>query len=230
MKKFKATQRKERERFLVERFINEANLQAKIVEEREAPDFIISIDGKFIGIEVTELFISAEPGGDSLQARETISSKIAAKAQRLYEAVGGKPAHVSMCFYPGISLRDINRDKAAQALCDFVLAMDLSVSERVDWRPEDNDESTQLPEEFAFIHALGVPEFGMSHWTVARAGWVAPLDEEPLQQRIDEKSKRIATYKNATHVNWLLIVADAMRPSSLIEAKSDFRGNSLKSP
>ena len=231
MKTARATYRKERERSLVESFISIANLQAEIVEAREAPDFIITVDGKLTGLEVTELFVSDTPGGESLQARESISSQIAANAQRMYQAAGGSPVHLSMCFYPGMSLRDINRDKAAQVICDFVLALGITASERIDWRPEDyEDQQIQLPEQLAFVHALGVPSFDMAHWAVARAGWVAPLREASLQQRINEKAKRIAAYQNAIQTNWLLVVADAMKPSSLIEPNSDLATNNLQSP
>ncbi|MBP5987967.1 MAG: hypothetical protein KA538_12360 [Azonexus sp.] len=231
MKTRRTNYRKERERFLVESFIRNASLQAEIVEAREAPDFIIRVDGKLLGLEVTELFVSDTPGGESLQARESISSQIVANAQRLYQAAHGAPVHLSMCFFPGMSLRDINRDKTAQAICDFVLALDIAVSERIDWRPEDyEDQQIQLPEQIAFVHALGVPSFDMAHWAEARAGWVAPLEEASLQQRINEKAKRIATYRNAIPTNWLLVVADAMKPSSLIKAKSNFAANNLRSP
>lgn len=227
----RATYRKERERFLVESFIRNANLQAEIVEAREAPDFIISVDGKLTGLEVTELFVSDTPGGESLQAGESISSLIATNAQRMYQAAGGSPVNLSMCFYPGMSLRTINRDKAARAICDFVLALGITTSEHIDWRPENcEDPQIQLPEQIAFVHALGVPSFDMAHWAVARAGWVAPLREAPLQQRINEKAKRISAYQNAIPINWLLVVADAMKPSSLIEVKPDFATNNLQSP
>lgn len=154
MKTRRTNYRKERERFLVESFIRNASLQAEIVEAREAPDFIIRVDGKLLGLEVTELFVSDTPGGESLQARESISSQIVANAQRLYQAAHGAPVHLSMCFFPGMSLRDINRDKTAQAICDFVLALDIAVSERIDWRPEDyEDQQIQLPEQIAFVHS-----------------------------------------------------------------------------
>ena len=231
MKIVRATYRKERERFLVESFIRNADLRGEIVEVREAPDFIISVDGKLTGLEVTELFVSGTPGGESVQARESISSQIAASAQRMYQADGGSPVHLPMCFYPGISLRDVNRDKAAQAICDFLLGLGLTAFERIDWRPEDSyDRQIQLPEQIAFVHALGVPSFDRAHWAVARTGWVAPRRKAPLQQRINEKAKRIVAYQNAIQTNWLLIVADAMKPSSLIEANSDFAANNIQSP
>lgn len=198
MKTNRILQRKERERFLIENFIRKASLDATIVEDREAPDFILCVNGESVGVEVTELFISDLPGGDSLQAREAISSQIAAKAQRLYQAAMGKPAHVSICFNPGLSLRNINRDKAAHALCNFVLGLDITVSERIDWRPED-EEQAQLPEEFSFVHVLGVPEYDFAHWAVARAGWVSPLKQgEPsIANQCESKANRVVSERGS---------------------------------
>ncbi len=223
-----ANRQKLRERFLLEGFIDAFKLNAHIVEEREAPDFLVQVGEAFVGVEVTELFVSHGSQGNTLQAREAISSQISAKAQRLYQAAGGPPAHVTVCFGPGQNLRGLNRDAAALALCDYVLSLNLSLWQRVDWKPEELD--SPLPHEISFVHALGVPSFDMAHWGVARGGWVAPLAPDLLQERIDAKAKRLPKYQGAVPENWLLIVADAMKPSSLIEAKPDFDTSSVRSP
>lgn len=216
------------ERFLLERFIEVSRIDAQIVEDREAPDFIVQIGKAHVGVEVTELFIVPGGRGNTPQAQEAISSQIAVKAQRLYQVAGGPPAHVSLCFAPGMDLRGLNRDKTAQTLCDYVLSLKLSLWQRVDWRPEDF--GSAVPDEISFIHALGVPSFDMAHWGVARAGWVAPLKHGLLQERIDEKAKRLSKYKDSVAENWLLVVADAMKPSSLIQAQSDFDACAVQSP
>ena len=72
---------KARERFLLERFIDAAKLNAQIIEEREAPDFMVRVDDALVGVEVTELFISYDRQGSTPQAGEAISSLIAVKAQ-----------------------------------------------------------------------------------------------------------------------------------------------------
>jgi len=223
-----AIRQKQHERFLLEEFIGVSRIDAQIVEEREAPDFVVRTGGTLIGVEVAELFISHETHGNTPQAHETISTQIATKAQHLYQASGGPPAHVTVCFAPGRDLRRLNRDRTSQILCDYVRGMNLSLWQRVDWRPEERD--SPLPNEISFVHALGVPTFGMAHWGVARAGWVAPLTPAPLQERIDAKAKRLPTYQNAIAENWLLLVADAMKPSGLIEAKPDFDAQAVLSP
>lgn len=223
-----ANRQKQRERFLLERFIDSSKFDAHIVEEREAPDFIVKADGALVGIEVTEFFISHDTHGNTPQAQEAISSQIAAKAQQLYQAAGGPPAHVTVCFGPGQDFRRLNRDKSAQVLCDYVRGLNLSLWQRVDWSPEEFD--SPLPDEVSFVHALGVPGFDTAHWSVARAGWVASLTPIPLQERIDVKAKRLPKYQDVIAENWLLIVADATKPSSLIQVKSDFDVNAIQSP
>lgn len=223
-----ANLQKQRERFLLERFIAVSKLDAQIIDERETPDFIVRIGEALVGVEVTELFISHNVRGSTPQAQESISSQIVAKAQHLYQVAGGSPAHVTVCFWPMQDLRSLSRDETAQMLCDYVLGLNLCLWQRVDWRPEEED--GPLPDEISFVHALGIPNFDMAHWGVARAGWVAPLIAAPLQERIDAKAKRLSKYQDAIAENWLLIVADAMKPSSLIEAKADFDAKAVLSP
>jgi len=223
-----AIRQKPRERFLLEEFIKVSSIDAQIVEEREAPDFVVRTGGALVGVEVTEIFISHETHGNTPQAHEAISSQIATKAQHLYQASGGPPAHVTFCFAPGRDLRHLERDKTSQMLCDHVRGMNLSLWQRVDWRPEECD--SPLPDEISFVHALGVPSFDMAHWGVARAGWVAPLRLVQLQERIDAKANRLPTYQDVIAENWLLVIADAMKPSSLIEAKPDFDAQAVLSP
>ena len=88
MSKPSAHRQKWQEQFYLEQFIKAANLHAEIVETREAPDFIIRIDGRLIGIEVTKLFISHEWTSNSLQAQESIALRVVSAAQQQYQASG----------------------------------------------------------------------------------------------------------------------------------------------
>lgn len=224
----KLHRRKQRELFLLEQFLVALKLVAEVVEEREEPDFILKIDGQPIGLELTELFISHEGNGNTMQAQESISSRIVALAQRFYESSGAPPAHVSMCFGPGHDLRDLNRNNTARALATFVQRLNLVVGQSLNWHSEEL--KCSLPHEISFIHALGVPSYDMAHWSVARAGWVATLEASSLQSRIDEKAKRLGAYRESIAENWLLIVSDATKPSQLIRAEESFEPHSLKSP
>lgn len=225
----KIKKKKDRERFLLERFIEDANLQATIVEnDREEPDFIIQINEEKVGVEITEIFISHEKEGATQQAQEAVSSQITEKAQRLYQTAGGPPAHVSILFGIGKNLRDIDRDTTAQILCDYILSLKLAPSQVINFKSE--DDNSPLPDEISFVHACGVPSLDMSHWCVARAGWVANLAASKLQDRIDIKAKLLPKYQNSVSENWLVVVADATKPSGQIRANDDFDPRAIQSP
>jgi len=227
MSKQNAYRRKQRELFLLERFVDAAKLQAVLVEEREVPDFVIRVHGKHIGVEVTELFISHERGGNTLQAQESISSRIVSVAQEMYQASGAPPARVTVCFRPGSDLSKLGRGQTATALANLIQRFNLPELQSIDCFPNETD---LLPYEVSFIHALRVPSFDMARWVVAGAGWVVPLAAAHLQARVDEKAKRLSAYNDAIAENWLLVIADAVRPSQLIAAKDDFDPRGVSSP
>jgi hypothetical protein len=220
--------KKQHERFLLERFLEAAKLQAEVTEAREAPDFIIRFEGRSIGVEITELFISHDTGRNLPQVQEALSSRIVSHAQQLYQASGARPAHVTVCFGPGCDLRSLNRDHTAAKLASFVQGLQLPEWQRVDWRPEELD--GHLLDEISFVHALGVPKSKTAHWGVARAGWAAPLSAGALQSRIDEKTTRLLKYRNTVSENWLVVVADGTKPSQLFDAKAEFDSRTISSP
>lgn len=210
-----------------ERFFENAALTAEIVENREAPDFIVRFEGRTIGVEITRLFIGHTTPRDLKQAQESISTSIVARAQQLYQASGARPVHLTVCFAPRRDLRKMNRNSTAEALFTFVRSLNLLVGQRAEWRPEELD--GPLPVEISYINALGVPSFEMAHWSVARAGWAAPLTTDALQVRVDEKSQRLSAYQKAIDENWLIIVAEGTKPSGLFYLDSHFDASNILS-
>lgn len=223
----RASRQKLRERFLLEQFFRTAVLSAQIEEEREAPDFLVRVEGRLVGIEVTEIFISHD-SERPLQAQEAISDRVVARACQRYYERGGPPAHVSVCFNPGADLRAIKRDDIAEALSLLVRSFQLAPWQRSDYRPE--EATDPLLNYVAFVHTLGVPSKEMAHWVVARAGWAAPLTEQVLRSRIEEKAQRLPSYQSVVAENWLLIVADRTRPSQLFELNADLDAGSVSTP
>lgn len=88
--------------------------------KREAPDFIVRVEGRTVGVEVTELFISHDASQSPLQVQESISTRIVLRARQIYEESGASPVHVSVCFSPGRDLCRLNMKEtgceAAQTL------------------------------------------------------------------------------------------------------------------
>jgi len=163
-----------------------------------------------------------------MQAQESISARIVSHARRIYETSGGPPAHVSVCFGPGRDLRNLNRDRTADELASFVRNLNLIEWQRFYWRPEDFE--SPLLEDISFVHALGVPSPEMSHWAVVRAGWAAPLTAGALQARVNEKAMRLSKYRETVRENWLVVIADATKPSGLFDARSRVEAGGVSSP
>lgn len=183
--------------------------------------------GRFVGVEVTELFVSHEANGSLPQAQESISSGIVRRAQQMYIAAGSRPVHVSLCFGPRSDIRNVDRHDFAAKLCAFVQSLNLDDWQRFVWRP--GDASRSLPAAVSYLQALGVPKH-VGHWVVARAGWVAPLTNDALQSRVDDKSIRLGSYEDAIRENWLVVVADGTKPSQLFEVRDGFDPRTISSP
>lgn len=220
--------KKQREKFFLQRFINESKLDLQIDKCREEPDFIVRFNDRLIGIEITEIFIAHSQSGSVEKAQESISSNIVAKARALYKNAGGPALYVSIHFGIRQDLGRLNRDKTAKLISDFILEMNLPHEQAASWRSEDYE--SQLPDEISCIHALRVPDNDMEHWGVSGVGWFAPLKVSALQERVDDKAKRLQEYRKAVEENWLIIIADTMSPSAFFEAKSDFDAQAILSP
>jgi hypothetical protein len=224
-----ASLKKQHERFVLEQFFRAAKLQGDIVDDiSEAPDFIVRFDQELIGIEMTELFLTDGTDASNLQAQEALAQRIVSNAQRLYASSGAQHAHVSVHFGPRADLRILNRDEVAAALCALVKAQALEVSQRVHWRQDYRGDV--LPEAITYVQMLGVPEARMAHWSVPKAGWVAPMTEAVLQSSIDEKAALLPRYTQRVAKNWLLLVAGGTRPSQFFDAPSTAVASAVSSP
>ena len=124
---------------------------------------------------------------------------------------------------------NVNRRQTAEALSNFVSRMSVTPGTRVEWRPEDDEESG-LPSWISCVHVLGVPDVRMAHWTAAKAGWAANLTSELLQNCINEKSGKLPSYEIVVPENWLVMIANAMKPSQLFAASPSFERHSISSP
>ena len=223
-------QKKRHERFLLDHFFQALGMPATIVEQREAPDFLVRLEGREIGVELTRLFVSHQTNGYTPQARESNGDRFVLHAQQLYKKSSAPPVHVRLCFAPRANLTALNRgSNKAAALSTFVRELNLRPGQRFNWSPGECDKA-QLPKEISFVHALGVPNYEMAHWVVARAGSTAPLTNKVLQSRIDVKSKKLNGYQKVVAENWLVVVSDGTKPSQLFTAAPDFDGSQVTSP
>jgi hypothetical protein len=220
---------KQRELGLFTAFRKAADLDVRVVEsERESPDFILEFKGRRIGLEVTELFSDCDGRSLQPQARTSIGSRIAVRAKRRYEELGGKPVHVSIGLTLSRELRDANRDRLAESLAQFLLALDPPLGQVISWRP--SYENDPLPPQVHHLNILAVPSWSMAHWHVPESGWIAPLEEAVLQAKVDEKAVKLSNYQQVTPEVWLLVATGGWSASQLFEIRSDLRPERVRSP
>lgn len=221
--------KKQYERFLLEQFLAVSQISARVDDDTgEAPDFIIRINGQQVGVEVSELFTAQIGRRYSLQEHEALAQRILAHANQLYRGSGAQHAHVSVHFSTSSDLRTLDRDQTASQLSDFVQSQMLSPGQLVQWWPD--YVMRPLPEAITFVNMLGVPETGMAHWSAPSAGWVAPLTQETLQARVDEKAALLAKYTLRVATNWLLLVSDGDKPSQFFDQPTPEVASAVLSP
>lgn len=231
--------KKRRERFLLDRFLEHQGITHTGIVPGESPDFLIDIEGRTVGIEVTELFIRSNKSEANrqptknllLQEIESITDRIVSRAREIYFDAENPLVLSTIVFPDTITLHKKKGDQIAKLIAHQIQSMSLQNSQIGNWRSsEDENEGNLLSESVVLIHACGVPEQRFARWSVARAGLVATLACKHLQEAIDKKAKKISAYKKYAEEIWLLIVADRTRPSGKFSVTPDFPLDSISSP
>jgi hypothetical protein len=196
--------KKQRERFFLDRFLDDQGISPTCIQPLDPPDFLIDLEGRKVGIEVTELFIRRNKSGAHpkpeavplLQATEKFINQIVSKAWKIYFDAGNPPVMSTIWFSDPITLDKKKGDRIAELIAHQIQSMSLQNSRAVTWRSsEDENEEPSLSESVSFIRTDRVPELRFARWTVARPGLVAPLTPKRLQEVIDEKANKINAYK-----------------------------------
>jgi hypothetical protein len=230
-----AKEQKQRERFLLDRFLEHQKISPKDIKQPDPPDpdFLIDIEGRKVGIELTELFLRSKESDTYprplLQEVESITnSRIVSKARKIYFDAESPPVRANIVFSNLITLDKKKGDQIADVIAGKIQRMGIKNSQI--WRSsEDEGEEDLLSESVFSIHAHRVPELHLARWVVARAGWVADLTPKHLQDCIDKKVKKINGYKQNTQEVWLVIVADRTQPSQKFKLPPSFPWVSLSS-
>ena len=231
--------KKQRERFLLDQFLKHQKITPKRIVPGESPDFLIDLEGRAVGIEMTELFIRRnrseahpEPLKESLLKKiESNADRIISKAREIYFSAGNPPVLSTIVISDRITLDKKKGDQIAELIAYQIQSMSLENSQAAKWRScEEENEKHPLLDLVYFIHTERVPELRFAHWTVVKAGLVATLTSECLQAEIDKKANKINTYRKKAEEIWLLMVADPTRLSQKFSIQTDFPIGSVSSP
>lgn len=219
------------ERTTLEAFLRRASIPAVLLEGNfEAPDAVIELANRQIGVEITEIQKSRE----EREAR-SIKEDLLRRTRQRYQTVDAPPISVTLSFHLLADLREIRRTLRKNVLDD--LARQTAEVLYANARPYEKGvvvlSNQQLPPDLRpWLRELRFwGSEGTSIWQISEASWVAPLTASVLQERVDAKTRRLTDYRlNGYPEYWLLICADPLNPACRFEPARDFDPATITSP
>jgi hypothetical protein len=206
------------ERFWAERLRDAANLNVVIQADSPAgfPDVLLSVSGREVGLEVTELHFSTPPGtagGSALRAEDALKWKVLREAHARYTRSGAAPIAVQLLFAPGpgLALSDADAKQLAEQLCEFLIA---HVPGSTDHERHNLYESTSLAPPLSTVYLRRSYPGETPRWEVVGAHLARPLRTDDVLEPIAAKNSRLSGLRVAGRSYWLLLVANRSLASS----------------
>ena len=172
------------------------------VIKRESPDFLLDGEGKRIGVELTELILSA------LRARESLENLIINTAREFYEERGGPPLIVDVKFQTRltVSRRDAGNigNHLGKAVFEHVQQGE-GVGRII---------GSQLPSVINSANFAELLPGARAVWGANRFGAMPDVSVDVIQSALEKKSLRLTEYKKVCDEAWLLICIEDFQPST----------------
>jgi hypothetical protein len=182
----------------------------------DEPDFLVFTPSGVLGVELRQVFRpSSSKSGPAMQALESIRKDVVAEAQKDCELRGLPPLLVDVRFAHHGHLQGARRRDLAHELAGLVAQRVPPEASRVvvERRPF----VRELPPEVYELSIARLPPHRSHRWTILEAGMVEEDTRALFQQAMSEKALLFGSYRRRCDRCWLLLVAEALRPSSFIE-------------
>lgn len=219
------------EDLFVQALINRLGLPLRPERQRPGlgPDFLLAGDESPIGVEVTRVHRRSEPGTIPRQQMEGIRSSLLRRAKTLWDAQGYPPAvvrcHFNSNHTPFITAIPEVASLLVRAAAQALESSDGSEPARLH-RPED----PELPPAVHTLFVHAEPSEIGSIWLANDSEWGASLEPATIQQRIDAKAAKLATYQRPSSIVWLLLVMDSRAFSGAMAVSDTTLSHTFVSP
>jgi hypothetical protein len=211
-------QKKARERAAIDAFRNAYDkFPSGDILEDEKPDFIVGTSG--IGIELREYFREELIDGSPVQEQEALRRQITNRASDGCAAATDIPNVFAMVFFnrsERLSKRDVIPISEV-----IVASIRANLPTNASSRKITN--GGQLPpsiESMIYYYPGNLKEPCV---TTTDAVWVREIANQEMQNILDAKEKRLASYRQRCSEIWLLIVVNGFRISSMAKLPSSFQ-------
>lgn len=217
---------KEFERAILQGFLRRASIPGVPKEgDFEAPDAVITIGCKEVGVEITEI----QKSTDERRIR-SLKEDLLRRTRRCYESAGGRPICTMISFRNNVAISESKREREALAekIAQILIAGSLRLVGSVSVVAE-TQLAAPLGNRLREIRFWGAD--GDCIWQISEANSVAPLTIEVLQERIEAKAQRLPSYRLKGYAeSWLLICADPRNPACRFDPPVAFDPKKVTSP
>lgn len=218
------SEKKSFERSMLSGLLGRTAMKAIVLDDdMEAPDLAMIMDGKRVGVEVTEIQKNANE-----RALRAPKDDLVRRARRLYEGRGGIPLSVTFSFHYQVDMRNVDRKTLSNQIAEFLAARAPNLPGQLCVIAGD-----ALPPELrCWLRELRFWTVGTSSiWQIAEAGWVAALTPGVLQEAVNGKASLLPIYRlKGFDEYWLLICAHPRNPACRFDPGPDFDGAAVCSP
>lgn len=205
-----------RERTYLYWFLKQRSISPDRIERPEPPDFVITVNGSETAIEITNLFAgTSTPGkGSELKKQESFRTNWLQRLSRKYYAENDIPISLN------IALREnaILDEELASSILDWLGNLSgINECEHIEKTIRSKNEK------LCTVYVATLPnaeEFSnYCRWKCINdsGGFVPPLTKSHIATVLDDKQRKISSYKNVCNRVWLLIVADRFTNSGRLD-------------
>jgi hypothetical protein len=194
---------------------------AQYLEQGEEPDFILDLNGIRLGVEHTRVLRDENKKGSLLKAKERWREEIMQSAHKLYRSSTHQSLYVTAIFDDLIKLKKCDIETVAAQLCLAVQEVEQQGRISKQFLPLEPWSANyhlrnHIPQAIAHLW-LQKGSNGDELWSVSDGGAIGPLPADTIQFRIDDKEKRVASYRQRCDQLWLLIVVSGNEFSSMFD-------------
>jgi hypothetical protein len=180
----------------------------------EEPDFVVGTSG--IGIEVREYFREEFINGSPVQEQESLRLQI---TQRATERCAALTPKVFATVFFDQSQRLSKRDVAPVA--DAIVGAIREASSGPEWWLKITNDG-QLPASLESLIIYVPQDLQDACVTTTDVVWVREIGEREMQNILEAKEKRLASYRRRCSEVWLLIVVNGFRIASMAQLPATF--------
>lgn len=194
-----------------------------MLEHKDNPDFLVSLNNETIGIEFTEIYMEDKINNKTLREDEAIKERIVEWVRKKAIENNIPPLHVAV-IYSG----SINKKQEAQvkeSLFQIVKNNCPKAGESITFDFEDD-----IPDIFRSVIIANIRDAKRHVWHYTEASFVETNFPKQLQSKIDSKAKKISKYLMKCNKCWLVIVALGYSGSSFFEFSEEMENCTYKSP